>query len=223
MQDYSNIIHDTVGQEAIEAYDFIDKHTDYDVNLIWDNILRLENQADIKKNMQLNYILDSKHGTDISEVLKKKRVALVLHFYFEDLAEYCLHYVQSMPKEADIYVTVGSEKKKKIISDIVKNDILEDDYFEFSKKDFEKHLISLSLSTCFFEKKIYYTYDEYKEHFGTLYFVLPHLHFFLCFQYFYLLYFQHFYLLHFYFENSLYFQSFHFCFDYSHFEKKPLP
>ena len=79
-----------------------------------DHILRLENQADIKKNMQLNYILDSKHGTDISEVLKKKRVALVLHFYFEDLAEYCLHYVQSMPKEADIYVTVGSEKKKKI-------------------------------------------------------------------------------------------------------------
>ena len=117
MQDYSNIIHDTVGQEAIEAYDFIDKHTDYDVNLIWDNILRLENQADIKKNMQLNFILDSKHGTDISEVLKKKRVALVLHFYFEDLAEYCLHYVQSMPKEADIYVTVGSEKKKKIIED----------------------------------------------------------------------------------------------------------
>lgn len=117
MQDYSNIIHDTVGQEAIEAYDFIDKHTDYDVNLIWDNILRLENQADIKKNMQLNYILDSKHGTDISEVLKKKRVALVLHFYFEDLAEYCLHYVQSMPKEADIYVTVGSEKKKKIIEE----------------------------------------------------------------------------------------------------------
>lgn len=117
MQDYSNIIHDTVGQEAIEAYDFIDKHTDYDVNLIWDNILRLENQADIKKNMQLNYILDSKHGTDISEALKKKRVALVLHFYFEDLAEYCLHYVQSMPKEADIYVTVGSEKKKKIIEE----------------------------------------------------------------------------------------------------------
>lgn len=117
MQDYSNILHDTVGQEAIEAYEFIDKHTDYDVNLIWDNILRLENQADIKKNMQLNYILDTKHGVDISDVLEKKKIALVLHFYFEDLAEYCLHYAQSMPKEADIYVTVGSEKKKKIIEE----------------------------------------------------------------------------------------------------------
>ena len=117
MQDYSNILHDTVGQEAIEAYEFIDKHTDYDVNLIWDNILRLENQADIKKNMQLNYILDTKHGVDISDVLEKKKIALVLHFYFEDLADYCLHYAQSMPKEADIYVTVGSEKKKKIIEE----------------------------------------------------------------------------------------------------------
>ena len=28
---------------------------------------------------------------------------------------------------------------------------------------------------------------------------------------------------HFYFENPLHFQNFHFCFDHSHFEKKPLP
>ena len=56
------------------------------------------------------------------------------------------------------------EKKKKIIIDIVKKDILEDDYFEFSKNDFKDNSISLSFSTIFFDKKIYYTYDEYKEH-----------------------------------------------------------
>lgn len=56
------------------------------------------------------------------------------------------------------------EKKKKIIIDIVKKDILEDDYFEFSKNDFKNNSISLSFSTIFFDKKIYYTYDEYKEH-----------------------------------------------------------
>lgn len=117
MQNYSNILHDTFGQEAVEAYEYIDQHTEYDVNLIWDNILRVENQADIKKNMQLNYILDSRNGVDISETLRKKKIALVLHFYFEDLAEYCLHYAKSMPKEADIYVTVGNEKKKKLIEE----------------------------------------------------------------------------------------------------------
>ncbi|MEG1945688.1 MAG: rhamnan synthesis F family protein [Lachnospiraceae bacterium] len=117
MQDYTNIITDTVGSAAMEAMEFIQKHTDYDVNMIWDNILRLENQADIKKNMQLNYVLDTKKSDNVDAILQNKKIALVLHFYFEDLAEYCLHYAKSMPKEADIYVTTGSKKKKKLIED----------------------------------------------------------------------------------------------------------
>ncbi len=116
-QDYTNIINDTAGESAHEAYEYLDKHTDYDVNMIWDNILRLENQADIKKNMQLNYVMDTQNGVDISEILSKRKVALVLHFYFEGLADYCLHYMKSLPKEADIYVTVGSEKKKALIEE----------------------------------------------------------------------------------------------------------
>lgn len=116
-QDYTNIINDTMGENALEAYKFIDECTDYDVNMIWDNILRLENQSDIKKNMQLNYVIDESNGKDISDILAKRKVALILHFYFEDLADYCLHYMRSLPKEADIYVTVGSEKKKKLIEE----------------------------------------------------------------------------------------------------------
>ncbi len=116
-QDYTNIINDTMGESAYEAYEYIDKYTDYDVNMIWDNILRLENQADIKKNMQLNYVIDERNGKDISEILGKRKIALVLHFYFTELADYCLHYMKSLPKEADIYVTVGDEQKKKIIEE----------------------------------------------------------------------------------------------------------
>ena len=115
MQNYDNILHDTMGETAIEAYEYIDKHTDYDVDMIWQNILRLENQADIKKNMQLNFILSEDDSKPIDDILKKRKIALVLHFYFEDLAEYCLHYAQSMPPEADIYVTTGSVEKKEQI------------------------------------------------------------------------------------------------------------
>lgn len=117
MQNYTNIINDTVGSSAMETMDFLDKHTDYDVNMIWDNILRLENQADIKKNMQLNYVLDTGRSDSVEEALKTKKTALILHFYFEDLAQYCLRYVSSMPKEADIFVTTGSERKKKLIEE----------------------------------------------------------------------------------------------------------
>lgn len=116
-QDYTNIINDTMGENALEAYKFIDECTNYDVNMIWDNILRLENQADIKKNMQLNYVIDTSNGKDVSDILARRKVALVLHFYFEDLADYCLHYMKSLPKEADIYVTVGSERKKRLIEE----------------------------------------------------------------------------------------------------------
>ena len=115
MQNYDNILHDTMGETAIEAYEYIDKKTDYDVDMIWQNILRLENQADIKKNMQLNFILPEDDSKPIDDILKKRKIALVLHFYFEDLAEYCLHYAQSMPPEADIYVTTGSVEKKELI------------------------------------------------------------------------------------------------------------
>lgn len=115
MQNYDNILHDTMGENALETYEYIDKCTDYDVDMIWQNILRLENQADIKKNMQLNFVLSERKSEPIDDILKKRRIAMVLHFYFEDLAEYCLHYAKSMPPEADIYVTVGSEAKKELI------------------------------------------------------------------------------------------------------------
>lgn len=112
MQEYANLLHSTAGQEAMEAYRYIDEHTDYDVNLIWDNILRLENQADIKKNLHLNYILDEKRGCDISDILNRRKIAVILHIYYDDLADYCLHYLKSLPREADIFVTTDTKEKK---------------------------------------------------------------------------------------------------------------
>ena len=120
MQNYDNIISDTYGQSAMEAYNYIDKNTDYDVDMIWQNILRLENQADIKKNMQLNYILSSMSSNIDTEVIKKKKIALVMHCYFEDLTDYCLHYASMMPESADIYITVPSEPNKQVVEQAFK-------------------------------------------------------------------------------------------------------
>lgn len=76
MQSYDNIISDTFGQSALEAYNYIDQNTDYDVDMIWQNILRLENQADIKKNMQLNYILSSKSSNIDAGIIKARKLLL---------------------------------------------------------------------------------------------------------------------------------------------------
>ena len=54
--------------------------------------------------------------------------------------------------------------QKCIIKNIVESNLLEDEIFKLSKEDFENSPLSLFLADSFYEKKIYYTYEEYLEH-----------------------------------------------------------
>ncbi|SEI47979.1 rhamnosyltransferase [Lachnospiraceae bacterium A10] len=119
MQNYEIVMDETVGQAAYQLMEYIDKHTNYDVNLIWDNLLRVENMADLKKNLQLNYVIpsDSYLNPENGKEHKNKKIALIMHMYFEDLISECLYYAKSMPEYADIYITTNTEQKKKKIEE----------------------------------------------------------------------------------------------------------
>ena len=56
------------------------------------------------------------------------------------------------------------QEQKDIISTILKTNKFEDEISKISKKDFDKSPLTLSLSNSFYEKRIYYNYDEYLEH-----------------------------------------------------------
>ncbi|MBQ8912842.1 MAG: rhamnan synthesis protein F, partial [Lachnospiraceae bacterium] len=111
MQDYDTILNESCGQEAYELYKYLDEKTDYDMNLLWDNLLRLENQADLKKNLQWNYILSSDTMND-KDAAKDKKIALVMHIHFMDLIPECARYASSMPDGCDMYLTTNTEEKK---------------------------------------------------------------------------------------------------------------
>lgn len=111
--EYYEFLNCCVGEPTVEVYEYIEKHLDYDINLIWDNLLRIENMADIKNRMHLNYILPKYRILRNSKVNKK--IALFLHIFFEDQIENCLKYAQSMPEEADIFITTDTEDKIKKI------------------------------------------------------------------------------------------------------------
>lgn len=111
----ADFINNTTGEQTLELYEFIKNKTDYDVNLIWDNILRTNNQTDIKNAMNLNYILSTSSSKNENQGSSKKKIALVMHIYFEDLIDYCLHYAQAMPPETDVYITTNTEAKKRLI------------------------------------------------------------------------------------------------------------
>lgn len=115
MQDYKNVIDETYGQATVEMYRFIEEQTDYNTELIWDNILRLENLAIIKKNMQFNFVLPRNQSEPIDEIVENKRIALVMHIYYEDQAQMCLKYACSMPEQTDVYITTDTDEKVEMI------------------------------------------------------------------------------------------------------------
>lgn len=116
-QNYYDVIAETLGYDTIDTFEYIDKHTKYDVNLIWDNIIRTFYMADIKTLMHLNYILPKEHSFLPAEQENHKQVALFMHIYFDDLVDYCLDYAKSMPDHADLYITYSSDKTLKALNE----------------------------------------------------------------------------------------------------------
>ena len=54
--------------------------------------------------------------------------------------------------------------QKEILENITQNYTFEDEISELSKEDFKKAPLSLFLADSFYDKKIYYTYEEYLKH-----------------------------------------------------------
>lgn len=108
---YDEYLDVSCGQPAYELYEYLRTKTNYDVDLIWETILRTAHMADIKDRMQLNYILPTEVELPKTGNPPPK-VALFLHLYFLDLLDYCKKYVEAMPPGADIYITTQTEEKK---------------------------------------------------------------------------------------------------------------
>lgn len=111
---YEDFLNGSIGEPTYELMEYLKTETDYDVELIWENILRCCNQALIKQCLHLNYVLPSNTSADISEILKKRKIALVMHLFYEDLIGESYRYACSMPEEADVFITVGSRKMQEL-------------------------------------------------------------------------------------------------------------
>ncbi|MCI9530079.1 MAG: rhamnan synthesis protein F [Angelakisella sp.] len=114
-QPCSDLISFSDGNQGVELLNYLRDKTNYDVSMIWENILRTNNMADIKNSLSLNYILPLNSS---SEWPKDQRIALIIHSYFDDLIEYIFQYALSMPADSDIYITTDSVEKKQKIEEI---------------------------------------------------------------------------------------------------------
>lgn len=106
--DYSAYFDQTAGQPALDLYEYLRDHTDYDVDMIWDAILPSYNIDDIRKAMHLDYVLPSQAINP--QTHDRPRSAFIYHVYFMDLLEDTCHYIASLPEETDLYVTSTEDK-----------------------------------------------------------------------------------------------------------------
>ena len=106
--DYSAYFDQTAGQPALDLYEYLRDHTDYDVDMIWDAILPSYNIDDIRKAMHLDYVLPSQAINP--QTHDRPRSAFIYHVYFMDLLEDTCHYIESLPEETDLYITSTEDK-----------------------------------------------------------------------------------------------------------------
>ena len=103
----------SAGEAAVEAFQYIREHFEYDVDMVWENLLRTCNMADIKNRMHLNYVL-SKDSIMNPHVARTQKTALFMHLYFDDLLDSSMMYADMMPEYADIFFTVCSDKMERL-------------------------------------------------------------------------------------------------------------
>lgn len=102
------------------VFEYIQKHTDYNIKLIWDYLLRTTNILDLKKALHLEYILSSEQRMNETTVLADKKIAVIAHLYYEDLVEDCFNYIEEIPSEIDVYIISSREEtRSKIKKEIV--------------------------------------------------------------------------------------------------------
>lgn len=113
---YEAIYPVSFGQPSYELFKYVKYNTSYDENLILENLIRIKNQYDLYQNLKLTKVLPS-NMSKLTDNAPFKKVALIMHIYFDDLVDYCLEYAKSMPEYADIIITTNK--------DSIKNDILQ--------------------------------------------------------------------------------------------------
>lgn len=75
-----------------QAIAYIDEETDYDINLIWDNIIRTLNISDLQRSLHFQYIIPPGQGR------YRYHIAVVIFVSHKDAAQYVLEYLQRLDR-----------------------------------------------------------------------------------------------------------------------------
>lgn len=103
--DYNDFLLNTCGEASVDAYEYIRDNLDYDVNLMWDNLLRLENISEMAKVMHFNYMLPAHEEYMLGD---GKKSAVYIYIESGKHFERYINYINCIKEKADLYY-IGTE------------------------------------------------------------------------------------------------------------------
>lgn len=96
--------------------EYIDDETEYDADLIWDNVIRTYNCYDLLQSLNLRYVLSS-HFSVCST--SHKKTAVVMHVFYMDILEDMLKYLADIQDAVDIYITTQTREREAFVREKV--------------------------------------------------------------------------------------------------------
>lgn len=108
---------DVLGEATQEnfrlAIDYVDIETDYDVNLIWNNIIRTLNITDLYRNLHLNYIISPGKNNTVPCSVK-----IIIFSSYDNSAEYIKEYLSKLSKNYVIKIYVKNQSQLEEYRDV---------------------------------------------------------------------------------------------------------
>lgn len=99
-------------ESGFDAMQYIQKSTDYDTKLIWENVLRIYNVSNLYYTLHLNYVLPSAQTSLPSD----KKVALVYCIMNPFFAERICKHAKKISQTVDVYIIPEGDDIRKIVS-----------------------------------------------------------------------------------------------------------
>lgn len=135
-----------------KSMEYIEKHTNYDIDLIWENILRTNNISDIQNILQLRYCLeDSTYSNSIDDTIFSDSIIIVYTSHSNQIiVKQFMKFLSVFLELIKVQIVVHSEQEEKLWREI--NNL----------KDIEFVYTSLDSSMEFLYKEAHYCFENYE-------------------------------------------------------------
>lgn len=108
---YTDVLNNNVGEATVRLMHFLEEETDFDMDMVWKNLLRTSSLSDLVRCAQLNRVLPRDYVIPGREHASMK-VGIVFHSYYPDLFDENISFIDNFPEDAGILITTNTKEKR---------------------------------------------------------------------------------------------------------------